>query len=124
MSLALLIFTIIVSLYSAIEITFPHHFQKLLQSLKSDTALEDYEPSKLDIFTSLLPLIHIPFIVLLFLSNTPLFLYFGSYYVLSFVFEGFLVKYAIKYREVITFKAILDLLIQAEIIRSLISMGL
>lgn len=123
MLIGLLVFTILGSLYSAIEISIPHHFQALLISLKSDSD-DLLEPSKFDIIMAFSPLIHIPFIILLFLSNISRFTYFGIYFLFSFIIvEGVLIRWTIKKREVITTKAALDLLIQVDIIRSIIMMG-
>lgn len=119
MLITILLFSIIHILYFAFEITSPHKIQKLLFDLQSQTVEEELTDSKLVSFIAAFPLIHIPFVITLFVSGVDRFLYYGLYFVISFVGESFLIPLEMKNREVITIRAAISLLIQVDIIRSI-----
>jgi len=118
MTYALVALSFIQLIIHAIEISVPHKVQQLLVQLKTDP--DHFELDSFSKLYSFLPLVHIPFIILLFLSDVPRFFYYGIYFVASLFFEGYLIQQILKQREVVTLLALVNFIINIDIIRSLL----
>ena len=116
MTIALLILSALQIIIHAIEITIPHRIQELIYNLKENP--ETFELDRFSMFYSMLPAIHIPFVILLFLSDVDRFFYYGLYFTISFFLEGPLIEKILKHRELITLLAIINLVISIDIFRS------
>jgi hypothetical protein len=113
---ALLSLALINVLYHAYEITFPHRTQELYALLQSDP--EAVQMRGVALAYTLLPLMQIPFVLLLFSTTVSRFTFYGYLLIGMYLFELILVRRIVSHREAIAAVALGHLFINVDVVRS------
>ena len=119
MYLALVVLGLLQIFVHIAEISFPHKIQQLLLDLKENS--DSFDVDRYLFLYSFLPVIHIPFVILLFTSEVNRFFYYGIFFVASFILEGLFVSQFLKYKELITLAAVVSLIINIDVVRSVLA---